>query len=147
MTKCGVQGVISQWTVSKNPAWSCWKYNFYRSLYWVCWVSRPLGQLSSSLLTSNVIILAPVILIHMQHHPGCPAEGQSLQRGQVWIMPMISLMTHSTINARLLSTSAGGHRGVYWILALVPWRTPSCPSWSSSRPELEALQSDTCTGW
>lgn len=81
---------------------------------------------------------------YMQHHPGCPAEGQSLQRGQVGYMHVISLMTHSTINARLLSTSAGWRRGVYWMLALVR-RPLLCPSWSSSRPELEALQSDTCT--
>lgn len=27
---------------------------------------------------------------HTQYYPGCPAEGQSPQRGQVWNMPMCS---------------------------------------------------------
>lgn len=82
---------------------------------------------------------------HIQDYPGCPAEGQILQRGQVWNMPVFSLMTHSTINTPQLSGSARVYGRVYWMLALVPRRTLSRPSWSSSRLELEALQSDTCT--
>lgn len=82
---------------------------------------------------------------HIQDYPGCPAEGQILQRGQVWNMPVFSLMTHSTINTPQLSRSARVYGRVYWMLALVPRRTLSRPSWSSSRLELEALQSDTCT--
>lgn len=78
-------------------------------------------------------------------YPGCPAEGQSLQRGQVWNMPVFSLMTHSTINTLQLSRSACGYGRVYWLLASVPLPDPVAPSWSSSRLELEALQSDTCT--
>lgn len=43
-------------------------------------------------------------------------------------MPVLSLMTHSTINTLQLSRSACGYGGVYWLLALVPWRTLSRPA-------------------
>lgn len=61
---------------------------------------------------------------HIQYYPGCPAEGQSLWRGQVWNMPVFSLMTHSTINTLQLSRSACGYGRVYWLLALVSLAKP-----------------------
>lgn len=81
---------------------------------------------------------------HTQYYPGCPAEGQSLQRGQVWNMPVFSLMTHSTINTLQLSRSVWGYGGVYWLLALVALRTLSCtadlPDWSWRRSSLTHVQ-------
>lgn len=85
------------------------------------------------------LVLAPTSSITLE----CPAEGQSLQRGHVWNMPVFSLMTHITINTLQLSRPACVHGRVYWLLASVPWRIPVSPSWSSSRLELEALQPNT----
>lgn len=65
---------------------------------------------------------------HIQRYPWCPAEGQSLQRGHIWNMPVFSLMTHSTINTLQLSGSACGHGGVYWLLVLVPRWTLAGPA-------------------
>ncbi len=108
--------------------------DIYSITYCICeYISgnRPLGQLPSSLCMKKVILvwqLTPSVWCWRPHYPGCPAEGQSLQRGQVWNMPVFSLMTHSTINTLQLSRSARGYGRVYWLPALVPWRTLSRPA-------------------
>lgn len=111
---------------------------YYRSLWSICLITRPLGQLPSSLLMTKVIILAWAHTrrfdagTHILYYPESPAEGQSLLRGQVWNMPVFSLMTRSTINTAAQQVSVRIRR------CLLPaglgfLANPAAPSWSSSR--------------
>lgn len=122
-------------------------------------VTRPLGQLASSLFmkkSDNFGLAAHTSQCgagaHIRHHPECPAEGQSLQRGHVRNMPAFSLITRSTINTLQLSRSPRVHRRVYWLLALVPRRTLSrpadrLPDWSWRRSSRTHAQDGGAQQW